>query len=81
MKKEPKFHTEEEFIDHIMTYKPVRNTKNFKWFSLKKIKGEPHINRWLMVQDVLTGELSIKYFTYKSTSKVVAYADVVRKEI
>ena len=37
MKKEPKFQTEEEFIDHILTYKPIRNTNNFKFFSLETV--------------------------------------------
>ena len=81
--KEPKFHTEEEFIDHILTYKPIRNAKNFKWFSLSTIKSKKKIdiNRWLLVQDVETGVLSIKYYSYLPTSNVIAYANVIRKEI
>ena len=81
MKKEPKFHTEEEFIDHILTYKPIRNTNNFKFFSLEKLGKKLNLNRWLLVQDVETGVLSIRYYSYKPTSNVIAYANVIRKEI
>ena len=81
MKKEPKFHTEEEFIDHVTTYKPIRNQNNFKWFSLSAIKSKKKLdlNRWLLVQDVETGVLSIKYYPYHPTSNVIAYANVIRK--
>ena len=81
--KEPKFHTEEEFIDHILTHKPIRNQNNFKWFSLSTIKSKKKINlnRWLLVQDVETGVLSIKYYSYLPTSNVIAYANVIRKGI
>ena len=81
MKKEPKFHTEEEFIDHILTYKPIRNTKNFKFFSLEKLGKNINLNRWLLVQDVETGVLSIRYYSYQPTSNVIAYANVIRKGI
>ena len=75
MKKEPKFHNEEEFIDHILTYKPIRNTNNFKFFSLEKLGKKINLNRWLLVQDVETGVLSIRYYSYPPTSNVIAYAD------
>ena len=81
MKKEPKFHTEEEFIDHILTYKPIRNTNNFKFFSLGKLGNKLNLNRWLLVQDVETMQLSIRFYSYKPTSNVIAYANVIRKEI
>ena len=81
MKKEPKFQTEEEFIDHILTYKPIRNTKNFKFFSLEKLGKNINLNRWLLVQDVETGVLSIRYYSYQPTSNVIAYANVIRKGI
>ena len=74
MKKEPKFHTEEEFIDHVTTYKPIRNTKNFKFFTFNKIGKKLHLNRWLLVQDD-KNNLMIKYYTYEPLSKVIAYAD------
>lgn len=81
MKKEPKFHTEEEFINHILTYKPIRNTKNFKFFSLEKLGKKLNLNRWLLVQDVETNILSIRYYSYQPTSNVIAYANVIRKEM
>ena len=81
MKKEPKFHTEEEFIDHVLTYKPIRNTNNFKFFSLEKLGKKLNLNRWLLVQDVETGVLSIRYYSYLPTSNVIAYANVIRKEL
>ena len=81
MKKEPKFHTEEEFIDHILTYKPIRNTKNFKFFRLETLGKKINLNRWLLVQDVETNILSIRYYSYEPTSNVIAYANVIRKEI
>ena len=80
MKKEPKFHSEEEFIEHILTYKPIRNTKNFKFFSLETLGKKIDLNRWLLVQDVETGVLSIRYYSYLPTSNVIAYANVIRKE-
>ena len=81
MKKEPKFHNEEEFINHILTYKPIRNTNNFKFFSLEKLGKKLNLNRWLLVQDVETGVLSIRYYSYLPTSNVIAYANVIRKEL
>ena len=81
MKKEPKFHNEEEFIDHVTTYKPIRNTNNFKFFSLEKLGKKLNLNRWLLVQDVETGVLSIRYYSYLPTSNVIAYANVIRKEL
>ena len=81
MKKEPKFHSKEEFIDHILTYKPIRNTNNFKFFSLEKLGKKLNLNRWLLVQDVETMQLSIRFYSYKPTSNVIAYANVIRKEI
>lgn len=79
--KEPKFQTEEEFIDHILTYKPIRNTNNFKFFSLEKLGKKIDLNRWLLVQDVETNILSIRYYSYLPTSNVIAYANVIRKEL
>ena len=81
MKKEPKFHAEEEFIEHILTYKPIRNTKNFKFFSLETLGKKIDLNRWLLVQDVETGVLSIRYYSYLPTSNVIAYTNVIRKEL
>ena len=80
MKKEPKFQTEEEFIDHILTYKPIRNTNNFKFFSLEKLGKKLNLNRWLLVQDVETMQLSIRFYSYLPTSNVIEYANVIRKE-
>ena len=80
MKKEPKFHSKEEFIDHIFTYKPIRNTNNFKFFSLEKLGKKLNLNRWLLVQDVETMQLSIRFYSYLPTSNVIEYANVIRKE-
>ena len=74
MKKEPKFRNEEEFIEHISTYKPIKNHKNLKFFTLNKIGKKLHLNRWLLVQDD-KNNLIIKYYTYFPMSKVIAYAD------
>ena len=72
--KEPKFRGHEEFEEYLTTYKPIKNHKNFKFFTLNKIGKKLHLNRWLLVQDD-KNNLMIKYYTYEPLSKVIAYAD------
>ena len=74
MKKEPKFRNEDEFIEHILSYKPIRNQKNFSHFVFESVGEKLHLNRWLLVQDD-KNNLIIKYYTYEPLSKVIAYAD------
>lgn len=74
MKKEPKFRSEDEFIEHILSYKPIRNQKNFSHFVFESVGEKLHLNRWLLVQDC-KGELKIKFYNYVPKAKVIAYAN------
>ena len=74
--KEPKFKSHDDFIHHIQSYKPIRNPLNFEWFSMEKIGNKLHTSRWLLVQDVETLELKIKFYTHEPKHKVISYANV-----
>lgn len=74
--KEPKFKSHEDFILHIQSYRPVTNPHNFDRFSMEKVGKKLHPNRWLLVQDVETLQLKIKYYTHTPKHKVISYANV-----
>lgn len=74
--KEAKFNNYEQFIEHVHSYKSVKNQKNFKYFSFEKVGSKIHANRWFLIQHNETNQLMIKYYSTVPKHKVISYANV-----